>query len=971
MAQNNKNAIDRINRRRDINRRDEVASNTSPKFFRKNKDIQQKVVADTNEEYGNNVNEELQNEEEIVNEQVDDVVEDENINNTENDQKEQVNETAQDNADSAKNMAVDKAKSVVEEKAKSALLKFIAANPWVLAVIIIIIVIIMLILIMSGYELADDYGCSSNNYNYYQAQCKEITVDGSRYEMDDYVAGVLSREVGLFSDSPDTLKAFAIAARTYVLNRVGSDCSIGNSTATQVFSATNDEAFLSAARETSGVVLMRNGSLISTEYDAFYVKEVNSAVYTLAQQDQQIPVSWVNEHNVPATYRAVGAGGHGRGMSQYGAYYLATEKGMNYKELLSYYYGNDIEYYSINASSSGSGATIAMGSSSNYIGTISSKDYTVTNGTTTFAKALENKGSSLNEFNTYLFNEVASAGIGTREGVVAAALALSVYYPELTGYNLEYDWGGKYQQLGANPNWAGQNSALDCSGFVSWSLKNGGFNYVGQGTSEMYTKFSNNWCTSNCSAKPGDLVLTQGTGHVMLIVGVDGDDIYTAEEQDFTYGLLVSKHVGAAKNPTSIEKGRTFGIVNMDSYYTNEDNMIDVQAYKTEFSAVTGVDVSNVDVETIRRNSSNSNCSNSVAAMSKVLLIAGHSSNGTCNGKDNYCNHTKDGGPTSTGQAQVSECRGVTASSGYAEEVETRKFAKSIQKALANAGIEADIANELLSDDGSDCASFRNERVNNTASFQSINWNDYSYVMELHFNASGNHTATGTTTCYSPGYSRLSVDDEIISAVTKNTGYGKIGCQDQPSGLDDYKFFIDKGIPMTYLETEFYDNGTAMNNFINKRDKIAEDITTVIVNNYGDLLLKYEQASAPNKDGFRLLTDQGIITYYNGDGSAMEGGKLDRHGELLEKGKVATKGSWVGDGSVIYIETDSSTYANNKYFYISDTGGGLATNQVDVYAPVEKSALSLPPYGRFTNAKIYLVEANVDWDEYLRKYYGK
>jgi hypothetical protein len=52
MAQNNKNAIDRINRRRDINRRDEVASNTSPKFFRKNKDIQQKVVADTNEEYG-------------------------------------------------------------------------------------------------------------------------------------------------------------------------------------------------------------------------------------------------------------------------------------------------------------------------------------------------------------------------------------------------------------------------------------------------------------------------------------------------------------------------------------------------------------------------------------------------------------------------------------------------------------------------------------------------------------------------------------------------------------------------------------------------------------------------------------------------------------------------------------------------------------------------------------------------------
>ncbi len=121
------------------------------------------------------------------------------------------------------------------------------------------------------------------------------------------------------------------------------------------------------------------------------------------------------------------------------------------------------------------------------------------------------------------------------------------------------------------------------------------------------------------------------------------------------------------------------------------------------------------------------------------------------------------------------------------------------------------------------------------------------------------------------------------------------------------------------------------------------------------------------------LTTSGRVTFYNGDGSAMEGGSNDRFGQPLADGKVAARGL-ADDRSVIYIETQESgdtSYANGKFFYICDTGGGLKSNQIDVYANVSKAETEKAPYGSYDNAKIYLVEEDVSWGEYQSKYYNK
>ena len=123
------------------------------------------------------------------------------------------------------------------------------------------------------------------------------------------------------------------------------------------------------------------------------------------------------------------------------------------------------------------------------------------------------------------------------------------------------------------------------------------------------------------------------------------------------------------------------------------------------------------------------------------------------------------------------------------------------------------------------------------------------------------------------------------------------------------------------------------------------------------------------------ITDNGKITFYNGDGSAMEGGKLNALGYELEEGQVAMKDLNKYKNSVIYIQTSDSgegSYANGKFFYVTDTGGGLADNQVDVYANVDQSKLNAAPYGSFgSGAKIYLVEENVSYDDYKSNYLNK
>ena len=180
------------------------------------------------------------------------------------------------------------------------------------------------------------------------------------YQFEDYVAGVVAAEVGGFNDD-EVYKAFAVAARSYLLthtNENNGTCSIENSTNFQVFRPTTNQKIIDAVTATAGEILYQDGNVVSTQYDAFCWSSKDDNYYTLKQNNQKIPVDWVEE-NVSSIYKnyVCNTGtnkGHGNGMSQYGSYYLASVQGYTYDKILNYYYRGNIS--SGNTSSSGNSA---------------------------------------------------------------------------------------------------------------------------------------------------------------------------------------------------------------------------------------------------------------------------------------------------------------------------------------------------------------------------------------------------------------------------------------------------------------------------------------------------------------------------------------------------------------------------------------------------------------------------------------
>jgi len=182
-----------------------------------------------------------------------------------------------------------------------------------------------------------------------------------------------------------------------------------------------------------------------------------------------------------------------------------------------------------------------------------------------------------------LAKKVNTAGFGTREGVVAAARYLSTEIDS----KIPYWWGGKSTKVGLNSQWGcgkaitaspgtsvqPYNSVhpfgLDCSGFVSWSIRNGGYkaSTIEEGSSNQFNFTNNNirWgATGIDTVKPGDLAWTDG--HIGVIIGIDKTKCsYTvAEEKGASFGLVVTNN--------DCTSGRFSHIILMDDYYNNSSN---------------------------------------------------------------------------------------------------------------------------------------------------------------------------------------------------------------------------------------------------------------------------------------------------------------------------------------------------------------------------------------------------------------
>ncbi len=345
----------------------------------------------------------------------------------------------------------------------------------------------------------------------------------------DYVRGVMTEEISPERYDMQFMKAFAIAVQTYSLRRGGYNENsnyiyLRDCTYDQVYGKISDatkleqERTLEAVDAVFGSVIMKDGKLMSASYKK-------------------------NE--------AWGCGYQKNDMCQEGGNQLGKD-GKTYKEILEYYYVNPtITNYCQNAADKA-------------VPGINNSKSNITCGATNI--------SDINAELQKLTTKVKNAGIGSRAGVVAAARYLALDFPSKIPYFTDdSDVKGRYYKIGINTD---KDSGWGCpitkdgipttekvtgglyynglsdSGFVTWAMLNGGVKEVGNiGSDQLADRgrqvtFGDSQ-VSDGTVKIGDLFWDGG--HIGIIIGIDNDNIYVAEE-DTKSGLIVTTHAKSEKN---------------------------------------------------------------------------------------------------------------------------------------------------------------------------------------------------------------------------------------------------------------------------------------------------------------------------------------------------------------------------------------------------------------------------------------
>ena len=205
---------------------------------------------------------------------------------------------------------------------------------------------------------------------------------------------------------------------------------------------------------------------------------------------------------------------------------------------------------------------------------------------------------------TYLEYRISQVGgYGTRDAAVAAAKYLSEEYT-IDGKNLPYFWGGKKLSKGVDESWgslkpitgSGTSSqplgqlfpyGLDCSGFISWTLYNSGYDI-----NVYYSDGIVDYCKQrggvdhrlgpnvfdDVSIKPGDIIYRDkgNDDHIAIITGYDPNNkIIKFAEEKGGKGLIVNEISFDEFINMYIYSDKGFtGIISMDKFYSNEANLI-------------------------------------------------------------------------------------------------------------------------------------------------------------------------------------------------------------------------------------------------------------------------------------------------------------------------------------------------------------------------------------------------------------
>ena len=232
----------------------------------------------------------------------------------------------------------------------------------------------------------------------------------------------------------------------------------------------------------------------------------------------------------------------------------------------------------------------------------------------TFLKAGQYTEEEAHLLDEILEERVNEAGLKTRAGVVAAARFITLEFKYKIPYFLE---NGRYQKTGFSEAIDGEGrfyhkglylskdkydiikrskrrpamwgetlyeysnsrymkNGLDCSGFVTWALYNGGYEPgdIGAGPNEWYTTLPDLGKSQNITldllksgqVKAGDLI--GWNGHIGLIIGIDENNIYTADTIYYSKGLVATKYT----LEEMAYKSYFTHIYDMSKYYVEDGN---------------------------------------------------------------------------------------------------------------------------------------------------------------------------------------------------------------------------------------------------------------------------------------------------------------------------------------------------------------------------------------------------------------
>ncbi len=477
------------------------------------------------------------------------------------------------------------------------LMSSLTSNPYFLITCgVVLLFIIILIATMDGgiggkgkkvcsYELSGL--SSSGTIEIKNAKVELINCDGSEdggYEVLDtidfekYVLGVTLAEAGPGHSSPETYKAQLIAVRNFTLTRhLGmcpsnpDDCFFGYNVQTNTFrmrACTNDQVYWDYTKDIYTELRDGKPSLYGPEAEA------NGYVWktALSPEDQKkyeaIAAEVMGEVLLDENGDVLKVGYQA---DETQTFISMGEEGAKYTEILKEVYGSD---------------NMSHGKCT-YTGHFDYGDYTLTSDNHSVLNQpldqfLESNGSSLEEFNELIEKNVDNAGFGTRAGVVAAAVTLIGELGDNYGVKVPYYWGGGHADgvvVGALAKWGSTNCrteangrvydrcGLDCSGFVPWAIKNGGFGMAQNLASNFqYISGARRVSLNSNSAvvQPGDLL--ESEEHVVLVVAIDEENkqYICAEAAGYDYGVLFVRRAFGSSG---------YWGVDMEDYYNNESNV--------------------------------------------------------------------------------------------------------------------------------------------------------------------------------------------------------------------------------------------------------------------------------------------------------------------------------------------------------------------------------------------------------------